>query len=394
VHSGTHPPLQPDARNLSGEGAWARQLASAMGQPPVVAYANLRVHADGVEARDALWEIIDSAERELVLCTFILGSDEFGDALIERLIGKAKAGVRVRFMLDGVGRWLGGYRDMSAMKAAGVHVALFVPLLHSPRRGRTNLRDHRKIVVADGVRFWSGGRNLAAEYFTGSAGEPPWQDLTFDLNGPLARQAADLFERDWGFATGLPPSSVEHSDSVAAQPFGQVVASGPDQADDTVHALLVAGCFNAGNRIVAATPYFVPDQVLLMALSQAAWRGVSVDLILPRRSNHLMADHVRHRALRDLAAAGIRIWFLPYMNHAKAIVIDDTLALVGSLNLDSRSLFLNYEMMVAFYAGDDVRRFADWLEAQRAKAARYEPHEPGLVRELSEGLLLWLGFQL
>ena len=394
VHSGNHPPLGAPAGNIRGEGAWARKLAAAMGQPPVAEYANLRIHADGVEAQRALWEVIDSAERELVVCTFILGNDEFGDALVARLVRRARAGVRVRFMLDGVGRWIGGYRNFNAMKAAGVHVGLFVPLLHSPLRGRTNLRDHRKIVVADGARLWCGGRNLAAEYFTGSAAQKPWQDLTFDLQGALARQAGELFERDWTFATGLPPADIAHAYPAPAEPFGQVIASGPDQADDTVHALLVAGCFNARQRIIAATPYFVPDEVLLMALTQAAWRGVAVDLILPRRSNHLMADHVRHRALRDLAAAGGRVWFVPYMNHAKAIVIDDMLALAGSLNLDSRSLFLNYEMMIAFYAGEDVRRFAGWLETQREKATLYEPHVPGLMRELSEGLVLWLGFQL
>jgi cardiolipin synthase len=394
VHSGNHPPLATHDQDIRGDGVWSRRLASAMGQPPVAGYENLRIHADGVQALDALWEVIDSAERELVLCTFILGSDEFGDALAARLMSKARAGVRVRFMLDGVGRWIGGYRDLGAMKTAGVHIVLFVPLLHSPLRGRTNLRNHRKIVVADGTRLWCGGRNLAAEYFTGSGGQAPWQDLTFDLHGPLARQAGELFEHDWAFATGLPPANSDYADPMPKQPFGQVIASGPDQADDTVHALLVAGCFNARHRIVAATPYFVPDEVLLMALTLAAWRGVVVDLILPRRSNHLMADHVRHRALRDLAAAGVRVWFVPYMNHAKAIVIDDMLALAGSLNLDSRSLFLNYEMMVAFYAGEDVRRFAGWLEAQRDKASLYQPHAPGLLRELSEGLVLWLAFQL
>jgi cardiolipin synthase A/B len=394
VHSGNHSPLAAHDQDIRGDGAWARRLAYAMGQPLVSGYANLRIHADGVEARDALWEVIDGARRELVLCTFILGSDEFGNALAARLISRAQAGVRVRFMLDGVGRWMGGYRDLGALKAAGVEVALFVPLLHSPLRGRTNLRNHRKIVVADGARLWCGGRNLAAEYFTGSPGQAPWQDLTFDLHGPLAQQAGELFERDWAFATGVPHASSDHADPPPVQPFGQVVASGPDQADDTVHALLVAGCFNARRRIVVATPYFVPDEVLLMALTQAAWRGVAVDLILPRRSNHLMADHVRHRALRDLAAAGVRIWLVPYMNHAKAIVIDDMLALAGSLNLDSRSLFLNYEMMVAFYAGEDVGRFAGWLEAQREKATLYQAQAPGLLRELSEGLVLWLAFQL
>lgn len=394
VHAGNHPPLAAHAADIRGDGAWARQLAAAMGQPAEVGYEQLNIHADGAEALEALWAVIDSARHELVLSTFLIGNDDFGDALAACLENKARAGVRVRFLLDGVGRWMGGFRDLGALEAAGVDVALFVPLLHSPLRARTNLRNHRKILVADGTRLWSGGRNLAAEYFTGSQKRPPWQDLTFDLQGPLARQAADLFERDWAFATRLDlPATVLTPPAPAAQ-FGQVIASGPDQADDTVHALLVAGCFNARKRIVAASPYFVPDEVLVMALTQAVWRGVAVDIILPRRSNHLMADHARHRALRDLSAAGARIWFVPYMNHAKAVVIDDTLALAGSVNLDSRSLFLNYEMMVAFYARTDIERFAGWLEAERAKASLYQPTAPGLMREFSEGLVLWLGFQL
>jgi cardiolipin synthase len=107
-----------------------------------------------------------------------------------------------------------------------------------------------------------------------------------------------------------------------------------------------------------------------------------------------MADLARHRSLRDLAAAGARVWFVPYMLHAKAVVIDDVLALVGTANLDARSLFLNYELMVAFYEGADVLRFAGWLETERARAKRYRPHAAGVLRTLSEGLVLWLAFQL
>jgi cardiolipin synthase len=131
-----------------------------------------------------------------------------------------------------------------------------------------------------------------------------------------------------------------------------------------------------------------------MALSLAARRGVIVDLILPRRSNHRMADFVRHRALRELAAAGGRVWLAPYMLHAKAVVIDDGLALSGSANLDSRSLFLNYELMVAFYAVADIRRFASFIEKHRETADRYLAYKPGLLRDLTEGMVLWLAFQL
>jgi len=172
------------------------------------------------------------------------------------------------------------------------------------------------------------------------------------------------------------------------------VPSGPEQVDDTVQALVLSGCFMARRRIVAVTPYFIPDATLLMALSLAARRGVTVDLVMPRRSNHHLADVARHRPLRDLAAAGARVWFVPWMLHAKVVVFDEQLALAGSANLDLRSLFLNYELMVAFYEPADVRRFAAWIEIERAGAAHFEPQEPGLVRDLSEGLLLWLAFQL
>jgi cardiolipin synthase A/B len=130
------------------------------------------------------------------------------------------------------------------------------------------LRNHRKMVVADGQRLWCGGRNLAAEYFEGTPQRGPWRDLTFDLQGPLAAQARNVFERDWAFATGAAPAPATPATTVAA-PFAQVIASGPDQADDTVHDLLVTACFKARTRIAIVTPYFVPGEVLLMAFR---WR--------------------------------------------------------------------------------------------------------------------------
>lgn len=394
VHVGSRIPGTKRAPSPNSDDAWPRQLAAAMGQPPVASYQSLSIHADGERALQSLWELVDSAERELVLCTFILGRDAIGEALMARLIGKARGGVRIRLLIDSVGRMMGGGVNLRTLKAAGVQVALYGPILHLPFKSSTNLRNHRKMLVADGVRLWCGGRNFAAEYFEDVRNRGPWRDLSFDLEGPLAAQARELFERDWAFATGSPRVQSTQAVQIAAEPFAQVIASGPDQADDTVHDLLVTACFKARSRIVAVTPYFVPGDALLMALSLAARRGVDVDLILPRRSNHHMADFVRHRALRELASAGGRVWLVPYMLHAKAVVIDDDLAMSGSANLDSRSLFLNYELMVAFYAVADIRRFASFIEKHRETADRYLARKPGLLRDLTEGLLLWLAFQL
>jgi cardiolipin synthase len=176
--------------------------------------------------------------------------------------------------------------------------------------------------------------------------------------------------------------------------LAQLIPSGPDQVDDTVHALLVSGAFMARERILAVTPYFVPDATLLMAMTLAARRGVAVDLVLPARSNHRLADVARNRPLRDLARAGARIWMTAHMVHAKAVVIDDGSALAGSANLDARSLFLNYELMVAFYRAQDVAAFASWIDDERRQATPYRARAPGLLRDLAEGLVLWLAFQL
>ena len=172
------------------------------------------------------------------------------------------------------------------------------------------------------------------------------------------------------------------------------MASGPDQADDTVYALLVTAAFRARHRIALVTPYFVPDSTLLMALCMAAQRGVAVDLLMPARSNHRLSDLGRRRALRTLAGAGARIWLTPHMLHAKLAVIDDVLALAGSANLDSRSLFLNYELMFAFHGAPAVARFTDWFERERALAQLHAPHHASLAADVAEGLVLWLGFQL
>jgi cardiolipin synthase len=380
------------------DAAWPRQLAAAMGQPPVASYHGLQVHADGAQAQRALWDTIAVAKREIILCTFIVGHDPLGRALIKRLIEKARAGVHVRLMIDGVGRIMGGGLSLRRLKAAGVEVAVFGPILHMPFRSSANLRNHRKMVVADGGRLWCGGRNFAAEYFEGLQRHAPWRDLSFDLEGPLAAQARELFERDWSRTTGAPadspPTDAASVAQNAAEPFAQVIASGPDQADDTVHDLLVTACFKARSRIIAVTPYFMPGEVLQMAMTLAARRGVVVDLVLPQQSNHRMADFARHRALRQLSDAGGRVWQVPYMIHAKCVVVDEDLALAGSANLDARSLFLNYELMVAFYAGADVRRFASYIDTHREAAKRYEVRKPGLLRDLMEGLVLWLAFQL
>jgi cardiolipin synthase len=385
----------------SAPAARFQYLAAAMGLPGAASYQQLAIHEDGSAALQSLRAVMAGAARSLDLCTFLLGRDALGNEIAGMLMQRARAGVRVRLLIDGIGVYLGGRPDLKRLSAAGVEVALFVSPWRSPLPGRTNLRNHRKMVIADGQWLWSGGRNLAAEYFMGDAAaklrKTPWIDLSFDFRGELAGLAQQRFDQDWLFATQPPPRDAipPVATALACRLSGaQLIASGPDQADDTVYTLLVCACFTAQKRILAVSPYFVPDATLLMALTLAARRGIAVDLLLPRRSNHRLADMARPAALRDMAAAGARVWLLPEMIHAKAVIIDDELALAGSANLDERSLFLNYELMIAFFEATDVQRFAQWVERQRVGARLYLARPPGAIREFSEGLIRWLAFQL
>ncbi|MGB8337760.1 MAG: phospholipase D-like domain-containing protein [Burkholderiales bacterium] len=381
--------------------ARTRQLAAIMALPAASAYQELSIHEDGAQALQALRNMIEGATRTIDLCTFVFARDELGDELAQSLKLRARDGIRVRLLIDGVGAHLGGRRNLNSLSAEGIQVAMFVPPLRSSLRGRTNLRNHRKMVITDSEWLSCGGRNLATEYFEGNAAasskNPPWVDLSFDLHGALALQAQQQFEQDWEFATrGAPfdPSPPIRLSYTPEPAIGQLIASGPDQVDDTLYTLLVSGFFMSHKSIVVVTPYFVPDPTLLMSLTLAARRGVAVDILMPKKSNHRLADFARHRALRELTSAGARVWFLPHMIHAKAVVIDDELALAGTANLDERSLFLNYELMVAFYEPNDVKRFAQWIERQQNAAVSYKAQPAVFWREIAEGLLLWLAFQL
>jgi cardiolipin synthase A/B len=332
----------------------------------------------------------------------VLGHDALGDRVVSLLEARAGAGVRVRLLLDAFGSWRTSRAYVRRLRAAGAQVQWFMPLLHNPLRGRVNLRNHRKLAIADADRLWTGGRNLAAEYFTYDGNAPAWIDLSFSIDGPLALQALELFNSHWHFGradkgqgNGQPRGAVRDSPSpTAANHRAQLVPSGPDQAEDTFYGLLLTTLFRAQHRVVAVTPYFVPDDSLLKALCLAARRGVQIELILPARSNHRLADIARARALRDLVAAGGQVRLSPRMVHAKAVVVDDTLALCGSLNLDARSLFLNFELMVAFYAEQDIAAVTRWIDDEFSDLPRFQPVQPSLWRDIAEGLVRWLGFQI
>jgi cardiolipin synthase len=376
---------------------WAEDLIESFGLAPC-APASVDFHQDGAASAAALFDTVANATRRLDICTYILGNDAFGREAMQHMMDRARSGVQVRFLIDGVGAIQLPRSCFREMENAGIEIAIFSPLFARKTQGPRNLRNHRKMAIADGVRLWAGGRNIAAEYFVGVNGAKPWRDLSFDLRGPVAAAAAAQFEADWVAAGGTPAPAVA-PDAAASVPGpaagrAQFLPSGPDQAEDTVESLLIDACFHARRRILAVTPYFLPDAGLETALRLAARRGIIIDLVLPAVSNHRLADFARNRALRSLRDAGVRVHLLPSMIHAKAVVFDESLALSGSVNLDSRSLLLNYECAVVFYGAAEIAWLAHWVQALIPEARPYESRPPGLWRDIVEGLLLAVAYQL
>lgn len=389
-------PSRPAIATYGDETHWAMTLLGSFGIAGPAPTA-VRFHADGTAARAALWRIINAAQNTLDVCTFLIGNDDFGREVLTRLAARARAGVRVRLMYDGIFAWRRPRKAVRALAAAGAGVAVFHPLFTFQRLGPRNLRNHRKFVIADRRWLWAGGRNLAAEYFTGTDRIEPWLDLSFDLDGAVAVAAAEQFERDWASARATRRPRRDAAAVPAAQAQGapaQFLPSGPDQAEDPAEALLVSACYRAQHRLLAITPYFIPDPSLQQALCLAARRGVEVTLVIPAVSNHRLADFVRGRPLRELAQAGARIVLLPAMSHAKAVVVDDSLAISGSFNLDARSLLLNYEFAVVFYGTAEIAWLADWITARAGECRPFDASRPGLLRDIAEGGMLAIAFQI
>jgi len=208
---------------------------------------------------------------------------------------------------------------------------------------------------------------------------PRWRDVAAVAIGPAAGDAAALFESDWQFCGGSTRSSQRSHTEAATGARGdavvQLVASGPDMIADTVYDLFLTSIFGAKERVAIVTPYYVPDEPLQHALVLAARRGVRTELLVPSRSNHGVADIARGGLLRELKAAGVVIHYYGLgMVHAKAMVVDDTFAYVGSPNFDMRSLFLNYEDALCLYSEDAIAQVRSYVDGLYAECESEGPH--------------------
>ncbi len=372
-------------------------LLSSLGIPASHKNNRVKFHKDGKDAWQELIQLLEKAQDSIDIAIFILGDDQIGRKVLSCLEKRSSQGIKVRLLLDGIGSFKLPRQRLQPLITQGGEVAWFIPVLHRPLRGNTNLRNHRKIVITDKKTVWSGGRNFDEAYLTPENREDRWIDLSFSQRGEAVATFCAIFEADWNFAMNLPDKeqSLLPIDTSAGESRVQVIPSGPDIAADPIYAATLTACYEARQRIMLVTPYYVPDNGVQEALTLAALRGVTIDLILPSTSNHKLADIARSRYLRELHEAGAQIWVVPdKMVHAKALVIDTTFAMAGSANMDIRSLFMNFEVMTAFYSETDIHWLSSWLESLRDHSDRFHPPPVGAFQEMLEGVVLLGAYQL
>jgi cardiolipin synthase len=317
-----------------------------------VSIGNTAQVASGADAAiETIVADIDAATRTVHLSFYIWLGDRNGSKVVDAVRRAAQRGITCRIVADAIGsRELIRSRQWEAMRQAGAHLcaSLPAPLGFGLLAGhRTDLRNHRKIVVVDGRITWCGSQNCADPAFLPKRKFAPWVDILIRYEGPIARQAELIFASAWMAETGEDMRPVVATDLPTSQPGGFAaiaVGTGPLSPRATMTDIFVAVLAAARDRAVITTPYFAPDPPLLDAIVAAARRGVRLTIIFPRRNDSRIVGAISRAYYPALARAGVHIHeFGGGLLHAKTLVIDDTLALVGSANMDRRSLDLNFE---------------------------------------------------
>lgn len=322
----------------------------------------IRALRNGDEAYPEMLAAIREARRSISLGTYIFDNDPTGREFVAALGDAVDRGVAVRVLVDDAGARYSFPSILRRLRREGVRVARFLPRFVLLRLAALNLRSHRKILVADGSLGFTGGINIRHGNRLLAEPRHPVQDVHFRVEGPVVAHLQEAFVDDWAFCTGerLRGDAWFPALGPAGDLLARGITDGPDEDLDRL-ALTLNGAVNAARRSIRlATPYFLPDATMVSALNTAALRGVMVEILLPSRSNLPFVQWASIAHWWQVLKWGCEIWLTPPpFDHTKILVIDGCWALIGSSNLDPRSLRLNFEFNVEVYG----RTFAAELDA-------------------------------
>jgi cardiolipin synthase len=357
---------------------------AACGLPPSSAQ-HIALLSGGAQAFDAIFEAIGLARDHVHLEYYIFEPDHIGTRLRDLLIARAQAGVTVRLLIDALGSKRLGRAFLAPLLASGATVAQF----HRARIGRRlrpviNYRTHRKIVICDGRIGFTGGVNITDEEDERTRADA-YHDVHLRIEGAAVGWLQTTFIEDWAYATGErvrdAKAGAELSRYLPTQQPGpvpvQIVTSGPDTPLEAIHRMHVEAIHNANERCWLTTPYFVPSEAALMALTNAALRGVDVRVLVPQRSDSRIVSAAARSYFDELMAAGVRVWeYKARMLHSKTLVVDQHCAMIGTANFDNRSFRLNFEVMAVVYGPALTGPLAQQFETDLRSAARVRRNRP------------------
>jgi cardiolipin synthase len=327
------------------------RLAQRFDAFPMTPDNQVDFYRNGQPAFDAKLQAILSARHHIHLEYFIFQPDATGQMFIEALAEKAREGVEVRLLYDGIGSRRLHRRTLRPLLQAGGKCAAFLAPSLIRRRFQVNLRNHRKLLVVDGRVAFTGGLNIGDEYLSKHPRFGYWRDTHLRLEGPAVTSLQRVFIEDWDFAAGehlrgdgyFPPPVCTGDCRV------QVIYSGPDQSLKSIREIYFAAILRARKRLWIASPYFVPDAGLLDALRLAGYRGVDVRLLCQCRPDKWIPLFAARYYFGDVLDAGVKVYqYTRGMMHAKVMLVDGQWASVGSANLDNRSMHLNFELNCLF----------------------------------------------
>ncbi len=352
------------------------QLLSRINQLPVSSVESLRILRNAEEFYPALEQRIRGAVHHIHLEFYIWQGDETGARFLHLLTQAARRGVCVRLLLDGVGSHGLAEGRVEEFRDAGGHFSWFQSL--DPRRFRffMNLRNHRKLQIIDGRIAFVGGMNIGREHEGIEAGFPRWRDVQVEATGSIATELQEVFADDWFFATGEKIAETAFFPLPSGVPGhpAHIVLGGPDRRNEPISKSIVSLLNEASERVWIATGYFVPDGILLTALELAASRGVDVRLLISGKSDQPGLLTVGRSYYSELLAAGVRIFeYNVGIHHAKIALADTHWAMIGSANLDYRSMRLNFELNLLFHSPDGNAALAGLLEQDFALCREIEP---------------------
>jgi len=332
---------------------------------------------DGNATFDSILSGIAVAKDYVLVQFYMFHDDGLGRRMQQALIERAKAGVRVFMLYDEVGSKGLPRSYTAALKDAGVRVSSFKPTQGWRNRFQLDFRNHRKMVVVDGVTGWVGGHNVGDEYIGLDPDLSPWRDTHVRLEGPVVTQLQMVIVSDWFWATHeLPKLDWEPRAAPEGEVHALIVPSAPTQRLETAGLMFVSALHSARKRIWLSAPYFVPDEAVLKALELAALRGVDVRVITTGKGDSLtvfMAAFHYIDLLRDL---GIKFYaYAPGFLHEKVALVDDDVSTIGTANFDNRSFRLNFEVTAVIADRDFAKQMEAMFERDFAHAKDIDPAE-------------------